>query len=112
MNRREDFLRRVAAGEERCVQGVLSPEPLQPDVLDRRTRALVQLSALLAVDAATTTLRWAAELASSRGADDATLAQVLLCAAPAAGAAQTVLSAPRLALALGLDLELEGWDGT
>jgi hypothetical protein len=58
---------------------------LQPDVLDRQTRALVQLSALLAVDAATTTLRWAAEVASSRGADDA---------------------------ALDVDLELDGWDGT
>jgi hypothetical protein len=80
--------------------------------LDRETRALVQLSALVAGDAGTTSLRWAADVAAAAGADDAALIRVLTSAGSAAGAAQTVKSAPRLALALDLDIEVEGWDGT
>jgi alkylhydroperoxidase/carboxymuconolactone decarboxylase family protein YurZ len=80
--------------------------------LDRRTRALVQLSALLADDAGTDSLRWAADVAAAAGADDAALVRVLTTAAAATGAAQTVRSAPRLALALDVDIEVEGWDGT
>jgi hypothetical protein len=37
---------------------------------------------------------------------------VLVAAAPAAGSAQVVSSAARLALALGFDLEVDGWDGS
>lgn len=112
MSATEELLRRLAASDEVCLQAVLSPESRGPAALDRETRALVQLSALLAVDAATATLRWAVELAATVGADEAALVQVLLSGAPAAGTAQAVMSAPRLALALGHDLEVEGWDGT
>jgi alkylhydroperoxidase/carboxymuconolactone decarboxylase family protein YurZ len=71
--------------------------------LDRRTRVLVRLAALIAVGACTESLRWAVELASSTGADDDALAAVLVMTASAAGSAQLVESAPRLALALGFD---------
>jgi len=37
---------------------------------------------------------------------------VLLAAGAAAGGAQMVTGAPRLALALDLDPEVEGWDGS
>lgn len=114
----ERVLRRLAAGDERLLGTVMAPTPehrgsgpLAADVLDRRTRTLVRLAALLALGASTTSLRWAAELASSNGAGIDALAAVLLASAPAAGTARVVESAPRLALALGFDLELEGWDG-
>lgn len=71
--------------------------------LDRRTRVLVRLAALIAVGACTESLRWAVELASTTGADDDALAAVLIAIASAAGTAQLVESAPRLALALGFD---------
>jgi alkylhydroperoxidase/carboxymuconolactone decarboxylase family protein YurZ len=112
VNATEELLRRLAANDEGCVHGVPPHGGRGPAALDRETRALVQLSALLAADAGTATLRWAVEVASTTGVDDATLVQVLLTAASVTGAAQTVSSAPRLALALDMDVEVEGWDGT
>jgi len=114
-----DLLRRLAAHDDRSLVTVLAPTSestgelgsLQT-ALDRRTRLLVRLTALLAVGAPTTALRWAVELAASGGiSEDAILAALLACAS-VLGSAEVVASAPRLALALGFDLELDGWDGT
>ena len=73
---------------------------------------LVRLAALLALGAPTTSLRWAVELATTAGADDDAVVAVLLRTAPVAGAAEVVAAASRLALALGFDVELPGWDGS
>jgi 4-carboxymuconolactone decarboxylase len=100
----EQLLRRLAAGDEPSLQAVLS-SVRGGTALDRETRALVQLSALLAVGAATVSLRWAVDMASTAGVDDAKLVGVMLAVAGAIGATQTVSNAPRLALALGLDVE-------
>lgn len=91
---------------------MMSPDPRAPSTLRRETRALVQLGALLVADASTVSLRWATDRASALGLDDGALLQVLATVAPVAGDAQTVTTAPRLALSLGVDLEVEGWDGT
>ena len=98
--------------EQDNLQDVLSAEAVGRCQLDRETRALVQLSALIADDAATASLRWAADVAATAGADDATLVKVLATTARATGSAQTAKTAPRLALALDVDIDLEGWDGT
>jgi len=115
----QDLLCRLAANDERSLRAVLAPTPEfavgsapSGPALDRRTRGLVRLAALIAVGASTTTLRWAVELASSTGVDEQGVLGALLAAAAAVGSAQVVSSAPRLALALGFDLELEGWDGS
>ena len=92
--------------------GIRAPRPRRRQPLDRRTRTLVRLAALLALGAPTTSVQWAAELASTNGADVDAIAAVLLASARAAGSAQVVESAPRLALALGFDVELDGWDGS
>jgi alkylhydroperoxidase/carboxymuconolactone decarboxylase family protein YurZ len=110
-----EFLRRLAASDESSLEAAFSRagdgvDGLEPN-LDRSTRVLVELAALLAADAPTTSVRWAAERAAAAGADDEKLVGVLLAAGAAAGEAQTVTSAPRLALALDLDMEVEGWDG-
>jgi hypothetical protein len=101
-----DLLRRLASHDEHLLGAVLR---LMPGgdlddlcALDRRTRMLVRLGALLAVDAATSSLRWAVELASTSGADDDALAAVLLSAGGTAGSAQLVASASRLVEALDL----------
>jgi hypothetical protein len=91
---------------------MLPDEAVKRCQLDRQTRALVQLSALIADDAPTASLRWAADVAATAGADDTTLVRVLAAAARATGSAQTAKTAPRLALALDVDIDLEGWDGT
>lgn len=96
--------------DERCIQEILSGEHRGTSILDRRTRALVELAALLVADAATASLRWAVDAAWSAGVDDAALVQVLVSSARDAGTTQTVSNAPRLALALGLDVEAERSD--
>jgi alkylhydroperoxidase/carboxymuconolactone decarboxylase family protein YurZ len=105
-----DLLRRLAAHDERSLQRAMAPTPefdpgyaLTGPALDRRTRVLVRLAALIAVGACTESLRWAVELASITGADDDALLAVLVATASAAGSAQLVETAPRLALALGLE---------
>ena len=107
MSPTEALLRRLAANDETYLRAVLSPTRGGPAVLDRTTRALVQLSALLAVDAGTATLRWAVELATSASADEAAVVQVALSGAADTGAAQAVSSAARLALVLEHDVELD-----
>jgi 4-carboxymuconolactone decarboxylase len=101
----EQLLRRLAASDDRSLRTVLSSVRGTGTVLDRETRALVQLSALLALGAATVSLRWAVDVASTAGVDDTRLVGVMLAVAGAVGGAQTVSNAPRLALALGLDVE-------
>jgi 4-carboxymuconolactone decarboxylase len=115
----EQVLHRLSIGDQNLLRSVLAPTPefgssapaaSQP--LDRQLRALVRIAALLAVGAPTATLRWAVELALSTGAGADAIVGVLVATAGQAGAAQVVSSAPRLALALGFDLELDEWDGT
>lgn len=107
-----EVLRRLTAAERAQDTDLVWADAIRDCGLDRKTRALVQLSALVADDAGTVSLRWAADVAAATGADDAALVRVLTTAASATGAAQVVKSAPRLALALDLDIEVEGWDGT
>jgi alkylhydroperoxidase/carboxymuconolactone decarboxylase family protein YurZ len=111
-----ELLRRLAASDEASLEAAFSSPASGRDGvvphLDRFTRVLVELAALLATDAPTAAVRWAAERAAATGADDEALVGVLLAAGAAAGGAQTVASAPRLALALDVDLEVEGWDGS
>jgi hypothetical protein len=113
-----DLLRRLAANDERSLATILAPTPgagAEPcplgACLDRQTRELVRLGALFATDAGTTSLCWAVELATATGVDEEAVMGALISAAGAAGSAQLVASAARLALALGFDLEIEGWDG-
>ena len=109
----------MAANDEPSLRTVLAPTleltagRAPPELaLDSRTSVLVRLGALLALGASTTSLCWAVELASTAGAGDDAIVGALLAGASVAGSAQVVASAPRLALALGFDLELDGWDGS
>ena len=106
-----ELLDRIASSEESCLRALLcAPACSHPafsrawPAMDRQTRALVQLSALLASGADTNALRSAVEQATATGCGDAAVVRVLLLAAAAAGRAQAAAGAPRLALALDLDL--------
>jgi 4-carboxymuconolactone decarboxylase len=116
----EELLRGLAAGDEELMRSVLaggapctgcSPFATPEGGLSPKTRALIQIAALLAADACTTSLRWAAELAWRSGAADEEIVEVLLTAAAIVGSARVVTEAPRLALAIGYDIEVKGWDG-
>ena len=93
-------LTRLASGHEVSLQ-----EALVAPALDRRTRLLVQLAALLSVGAPTETIQWAVELAAAAGVDDEAVIAAFEAVAPIAGAARSVQEAPRLALALGFDVQ-------
>jgi alkylhydroperoxidase/carboxymuconolactone decarboxylase family protein YurZ len=115
----EQFLRGLAAGEEGLLRSVLSVSPAKlcaaqvasTRTLTPATSALVHLAALLAAGGSTTSLRWAVELALEAGAKDEELVEVLGTVAAIVGSARVVAAAPRLALAIGYDIEIEGWDG-
>jgi alkylhydroperoxidase/carboxymuconolactone decarboxylase family protein YurZ len=114
MNATRELLGRLAASDERSLGELVSPglcaDPTRcrAPVLDPETRILVELAALLAADATTTSLRWVVDRACGMGADDETIGHVLPATGWAAGAAQTITSARRPALALDVDLEADG----
>jgi 4-carboxymuconolactone decarboxylase len=115
----EELLRGLAAGDETVLRSVLdvsrqqlrSPGRGADRALPAVTAALVHLAALLAAGACTTSLRVAVEVASQSGADDDEIVEVLVTVAAVVGSARVVVAAPRLALAIGYDIEVEGWDG-
>jgi 4-carboxymuconolactone decarboxylase len=93
------------------VCGGAGPRSVDARALQPATARLVHLAALLALGASTTSLRWGVERAVSAGATDDEIVDVLAIVAPMAGSARVVAAAPRLALAIGYDIEVEGWDG-
>jgi alkylhydroperoxidase/carboxymuconolactone decarboxylase family protein YurZ len=104
----EILLRRLGEHDEICLRAVMTPvgEPscdpsLDEPRLDARTRGLVRLAALLALEASTESLVWAVELAYAAGVTDEDVVGALLCAASAETAAQLESGAEPLALALG-----------
>jgi alkylhydroperoxidase/carboxymuconolactone decarboxylase family protein YurZ len=102
----ERLLRRLALNDEASVEMVLAGEagsagaPLRP-----KMDLLVRLGALLALGAATTSLRSAVRHAMAAGATESEIVGVLVAVAPAMGLARVVSSAPKLAEAIGYDLE-------
>lgn len=64
---------------------------------------LVRLGALVALGAATASLRRTVELARGAGATEDELVGVLVAVAPTVGLARVVAAAPKLAIAIGYD---------
>jgi 4-carboxymuconolactone decarboxylase len=106
VDRVERSLRRLALNDERSLRALLA-DPGMPGAraLGPKAHALVTLGALLSVGAETVSLRCAVELAYAAGADEDEILAVLTAIAPAVGHARVVAVAPRLALALGYDVE-------
>jgi 4-carboxymuconolactone decarboxylase len=104
-----DKLRRLSLHDERvatdspCGAGTQSPE-LDP-VLDPRTLALVRLAALIAVGGAVPSYGAQADAAVDAGATAAEIVDVLVGVIPVVGLPCAVAAAPKMALALGHDVE-------
>jgi 4-carboxymuconolactone decarboxylase len=107
VSRAECTLRRLALNDECALAHALEigRSGIDDSPLDERTFALVRLGALLCSGAARESLRWAAELAQSRGATEDQIVAVLEAVAPVAGLARIVEVAPELAIAIGYDIE-------
>jgi 4-carboxymuconolactone decarboxylase len=103
----ERLLRLLALNDEESVGMVLAggPGPVGGTVLRPKVDLLVRLGALLALGASTSSLRLAVERALGAGASEAEIVGVLVAVAPAVGLARVVSAAPRLALAIGYDIE-------
>jgi alkylhydroperoxidase/carboxymuconolactone decarboxylase family protein YurZ len=110
VQRSEELLRRLALNDEKAVRSVLRDAPVARRGADRagldlKTRSLVRLGALLSIDAATDSCRHAVDLARAAGADDDEIVGALVAVGPAIGFARLVAVAPRLALAIGYDVD-------
>lgn len=113
----ENLLRRLGSGDEGSVRIVLAlrPEAADPGFdtgLSPRVRTLVRLAALVALDASTTCMRWAVELASCAGANDDEIVGVLLSVGPEVGLPRVISSAPRLAQAIGYEIGTDRADAS
>ena len=109
MDEVERLLRRLALNDEQSVGMVLASgsDAAVGEALVPKVDLLVRLGALLALGAATTSLRATVERAMSAGATEAEIVGVLIAVAPAVGLARVVSTAPKLALAIGYDIEAD-----
>ena len=107
MDEVERLLRQLALNDEPSVREVLvtGDDRMGRTRLDQKVGLLVRLGALLTLGAATSSLRVTVEQAIEAGASEPEIVDVLVTVGPAVGLARVVAAAPRLALALGYDVE-------
>ena len=104
MDEYKEQLRRLALHDDALIEATLSEETAE-SALDERTAALVRVAATIAVDAAPSSYQHAVAHALAAGATCEELVATLEAVTPVTGAAKVVSSAPKLALALGYDVE-------
>ena len=107
MDEVERLLRQLALNDEPSVREVLATgnDRATTTRLDQKVGLLVRLGALLTLGAATSSLRVTVDQAIQAGASEPEIVDVLVTVGPAVGLARVVAAAPRLAVALGYDLE-------
>jgi alkylhydroperoxidase/carboxymuconolactone decarboxylase family protein YurZ len=96
----EAVLRELAAGRS---------DQLEPETggLDHRTKGLVGIGAAVSLGASTTTYRQLVQEARDGGATAIECISAFVAAAPVAGSVRIATGAPRLASALGYDVDEE-----
>jgi alkylhydroperoxidase/carboxymuconolactone decarboxylase family protein YurZ len=98
-------LRRLALRDDRYIEALLARETSCSEAgLDARTRALVQIGALVAVDAAPASYMSVTEEALAAGATYDDLVGSLIVVMPVVGVPRVVSAAPKLGLAIGYDV--------
>src|SRR5215208_3451436 len=104
----QERLRCLALSDDRFVDTVLGMgrDTVEISRLDAKTHALVNLAALLAVDAAQSSYNAGVEIALAAGATLDEIVGILIAVAPAIGLGRVVSAAPGLALALGYDTDV------
>jgi alkylhydroperoxidase/carboxymuconolactone decarboxylase family protein YurZ len=104
-----DLLRRLSLHDERLSAAVPAsagaPSPGLDQRLDPRTLALVRLAALVAVGGAVPSYGAQADAAVDAGATVDEIVDVLVGVIPVVGLPRVVAAAPKLALALGHDVD-------
>ncbi|KRC62332.1 hypothetical protein ASE14_00315 [Agromyces sp. Root81] len=82
------------------------PAAVSSDALDRRLVALVRISALCAVGAPTPSIRAEVDAAVTAGVSETEIIDVLAVIVPIIGMPRAVSAAPKVAVALGYDIDL------
>jgi 4-carboxymuconolactone decarboxylase len=101
----KELLRRLAINDENALARVMDGRAIDSPLLDDKTGALVKVATLVALEAGSSSYRWAVEAALASGAEDGEIVDVLLAVAPIVGVARTNSSAFELASALGYDID-------
>ncbi len=104
MNDYKRRLRRLAVHDDALLDE-LAVEGRPPQVLDDKTTALLRIAATVAVDAAPHSFQHAIALALDAGATTDEVVASLEAVTPVTGAARVVQCAPKVALALGYDVD-------
>lgn len=108
----EEQLRRLSINDARCLESLNRADGSCADVatLDPHAAALVRLGVLVAMDGPAPAFEWATASAIAAGATPEEVVGVLTAAAPLVGSSHIVATAPRIAQALGYDIDaqLEG----
>lgn len=109
MRAHEDRLRRLAINDAASIGSVLTPGPAdaRPDDLDPHATALVRLAVLIALDGPAPAFEWATAAAIASGVTEDEIVGVLVAAAPLVGSSHVVSAAPRLARAMGYDIDAD-----
>jgi len=103
-----DKLRLLAANDEAFVHAQIAAEPAAADPagpLDDRTRHLLRLAALVALDASETAYAHVVSDAMRAGSTPDEIVDALIALASTVGITRVVAAAPRLAAALGYALD-------
>jgi 4-carboxymuconolactone decarboxylase len=106
MDEYKRHLRRLAVHDEALLEDVATDgSSLATSVIGERTAALVRVAATVAVDAAPASFQHVVALALAAGATSDEIVASLEAVTPVTGAARVVQCAPKVALALGYDVD-------
>jgi 4-carboxymuconolactone decarboxylase len=100
-----DRLRSLGLNDARFAEGFVEPVEVESLQLDLKTLELVRLAALVAVGGAVPSYGAQADSAVSAGASAAEIVDVLVGVIPVVGLPCVVAAAPKVALALGYDID-------
>ena len=100
-----DRLRSLGLNDARFAEGCVESVHVESLQLDLKTLELVRLAALVAVGGAVPSYGAQADSAVSAGASAAEIVDVLVGVIPVVGLPCVVAAAPKVALALGYDLD-------
>jgi 4-carboxymuconolactone decarboxylase len=99
-----EVLRLLAINDERFVEQCVLGRGVEPFAIDPKTLALARLAALIAVGGAAPSYGVQTDAAVSAGATAAEIVDVLVGVGSVVGLPSVVAAAPRLAMALGYDI--------
>ncbi|MET0713583.1 MAG: carboxymuconolactone decarboxylase family protein [Microbacterium sp.] len=104
MSNYQDRLRRMALNDQVLIDDEIGAT-MNPSGLDAKTLALVRLASLIAIGGSGPSFGEQVDAALSAGATTDEIVSVLTGLCPVVGIPRVVSAAPKVALALGLDLD-------